>query len=105
MPGAREPAFAAMFQPMAFSSCRPCLKRSCKCCFWVPTSRGAAAISKAAGQKHGPGIGNAVRLELLDLLDDAQRQDAQRDLGVDRQLSLELAPLAAWRGSFPRIGG
>ena len=94
-----------MFQPMALSSWRPCLSRSCRCFFWSPTGRGRPAISRSLARSKRPGIADSVGLELLDLFDDAERRDAERDLGVDHDLALELLGSTAsvrQRSSKPR---
>ena len=89
-PAERDCAFSARFQPIALSSWPPCLNRICRCCFWLPTSRGWAGDFQVGGQQQGPGIADAVWLELFDLLDDSESQSSQQDLGVDHDFALEL---------------
>ena len=66
---------------------------------------GLAGDHKIARHQNGPGIADSVRLEVLDLLDDAQAQSPERDLGVDRSRALELLGLSASAGTAPRTGG
>ena len=63
---------------------------------------------ESGGDEQGPGVADAVGLEPLDLLDDAEAQGAERDLGVDEEHPLELLGrerVAAPLLEAPREGG
>ena len=80
---------SAMFQPMAFKMTSPCRTRSWRWFFWSPTIAGLADDLEPGGDEQRLGVADAVRLEAVELLDDAEAERAEGDLGVHMEDAFE----------------